>query len=146
MATFYGDETVYSYESQGGIALMSNDIEHGTVSGSGNDYEGGEDVIPTRISWTITYDGTSYTGGITNICFFTEVITFEIGTQTVTVHGPFYGHTPAELYATASREGNLNEVFSDWNNNYSTEVHGFVTYLKYYTDAGSCVHEGSVIG
>lgn len=147
MATFYGEETVYSYKSQGGIALMSNDIEEGTVSGSGGDYEGGETIIPTRISWTITYDGSGYSGGITNQGFFTDEITFTIGTQSYTVHGPFYGHTPEDLYATALSAGNLNEVFSYWNNHYSDEVYDFVSYLRYFTSAGTtCIHDGSVIG
>ena len=145
MATFYGEETVYSYESQGGIALMSNDIEHGTVSGSGNDYEGGETVHPTRISWTITYDGVSYTGGITGVSFFTEEIPFTIGTQSYNLHGPFYNREPADLYETAQRTGNLNDVFIAWNRDYANEVHDFVTYLR-HSNASTCVSGGSVIG
>ncbi len=147
MATFYGEETVYSYESQGGIALMSNDdLPPGTVSGSGYDDEEGGIVLPTRISWTITYEGADiYTGGITNSGFYLDPITiYNTAGEELTIYSPFFGHTAEGLYRMARDKGNLNEVFSDWNNNHPNSVQRFVSYLLDH--ARGCVSEGTVIG
>lgn len=146
MATFYGEETVNSYESQGGIALMSNDYPPGTVSGSGTDPEEGGVAVPARIRWVISFDGIDYTGGITNNGFYLEEINaYDTTTgQPIILHSPFYGRTAAELYAIARDEGNLNSVFERWNATYSNEVHSFVNYIS--SMAPSCVNRGTVGG
>lgn len=149
MGTLYGDGFVYSYEAQGGISLMSNDLNNGgTVSGGSGGDEGGSSGVPTRISWTITWDGGSgYTGGITASGFYSEAI--EINSMlggTEYIYGPFFNYTPEYLYNHAIENGgNLNDIFEQWNTGkYSDSVSKFIAYLEEV--APLCVHRGSVVG
>ena len=145
MGEVSGGTTVYSYNGEGGISLMNN-TDPGTVSGGSGGDSGGDYGIPARIRWTITYDGTDYTGGISGESFYFDPITIRniVTGEEETIFGPFYGKTPAELYQEASSLGNLDSVFIEWNSTHSEHVTSFVRYLEEV--APKCVSSGSVIG
>ena len=145
MATFSGSSTVYSYEAEGRISLMSN-AEGGTVSGGSGGNVDDEWSVPARILWSITYDGANYSGGITNTSSYSELIGIRnIVTGDIEyIHGPFYGYTPQELYEEALGSSNLDKVFRSWNTNYADEVTSFVRYLEEV--ANHCVSSGIVSG
>ena len=145
MGEVSGGTTVYSYNAEGGISLMNN-TDTGTVSGGSGGDSGGDYGIPARIRWTITYNGTVYTGGISGLSFYSEPITIRniVTGEEETIFGPFYNKNPADLYQEASSEGNLDSVFKEWNSNYSEHVTSFVRYLEEV--APLCVSSGAVIG
>ena len=145
MGEVSGGTTVYSYNAEGGISLMNN-TDTGTVSGGSGGDSGGDYGIPARIRWTITYDGTNYTGGISGVSFYSEPITIRniVTGEEETIFGPFYNKTAAQLYQEASSLGNLDSVFKEWNSTYSEHVTSFVRYLEEV--APQCVSSGSVIG
>ena len=145
MGEVSGGTTVYSYNAEGGISLMNN-TDTGTVSGGSGGDSDGDYGIPARIMWTITYDGTNYTGGISGESFYSEPITiYNIVTGVEeTIYGPFYGKNPAVLYEEARDTGNLDSVFKEWNSTYSEHVTSFVKYLEEV--APQCVSSGTVIG
>lgn len=145
MGEVSGGTTVYSYNAEGGISLMNN-TDTGTVSGGSGGDSGGDYGIPARIRWTITYDGTDYTGGISGVSFYSQPITIHnivTGKEEI-IFGPFYNKNPADLYQKASSAGNLDSVFKEWNANYSEHVTSFVKYLEEV--APLCVSSGSVTG
>lgn len=148
MPTLYGESTVYSYEAQGGIAVMSADSpDPGTVSGGSGGDESGEVGVPTRILWSITYDGTNYTGGITATKFYFDAIqVVDMWGEQTQIYGPFYGWNAADLYQHAvNNGGHLNDVFLAWNTGeHSSSVSSFVTYLEH--ELPSCVNRGQVGG
>ena len=150
MGSISGSSTVYSYGNEGGIMLMgvNENIEHGTITGGSGDDAGGNYGIPARIYWSITYgeDGT-YSGGITENSFFTKPLTIynTSGVQEI-IYGPFvpYDGRIAELYSEAFNNGNLDQVFQNWNNNYPDSVTKFISYLE--DNCPRCVSTGVVTG
>lgn len=148
METLYGESPEYLYEDQGGIAVMSNDITEGTVSGGSGGDTSGVVGVPTRILWTISYDGTRYSGGITGVAPFQYEYTYSIMDDSVTTTGPFLMPSLSDqdvlavLYAHAlANENRLDSYFTSWNSN-PENVQDFITYLR-HSSASNCVIEGT---
>ncbi len=98
------------YSNSGGISLFSAGESGDTITGgSGND---GSYETSSRIYWTITRisngDGSyDYIGGITEAGWFFN-----------DPNSPFYPepyNSAQEIWNIASRDGNLNMVFQEWN-------------------------------
>lgn len=146
MGSISGSSMVYSYGDEGGIMLMSsNAYDPGTVTGGSGGDSGGDYGIPARISWTITYDGTNYSGGITGVSFYLEAIPiYDTQGNKETIYGPFYQKNVADLYAEAVNTGDLDDVFIEWNSMYSESVTKFISFLE--DRAPQCVSKGVVTG
>lgn len=147
MGSISGSSMVYSYGDEGGIMLMSsNDYGPGTVTGGSGGDSGGDYGIPARISWTITYDGTTnYSGGITGVSFYLEPITVsDTQGNKETIFGPFFGKNVADLYEEAVNRGHLDDVFKEWNSKHSESVTKFISFLE--DTAPQCVSKGVVTG
>ena len=144
MATFSGSSTVYSYEAEGRITLMSN-VEEGTVSGGSGGDSGGDYGVPARILWSITYDGTNYTGGVTgNSTYNKSFVVYNTSGQPTTVYGPFTDYDLSYYYQKASNTGSLDEEFREWNNMYGDTVHLYISHLQ--AVAPNCVTGGITTG
>lgn len=78
MGTIYGESSITSYASNGGIAVMSADVPPGAITGGSGDSEEGSSGSITRIRWWIAYDESTgtYSGGITGVGWFRSSITF----------------------------------------------------------------------
>ena len=102
------------YNNSGGISLFSVNENGDTITGgSGND---GSHLTSARIYWTITRvdngsEGYRYEGGITGVSWFFK-----------NPNSPFYPadyDSEEEIWNIASRYGNLNIVFQEWNSDKS---------------------------
>lgn len=144
MATFSGSSTVYSYEAEGRISLMSN-AEGGTVSGGSGGNVEDEWGVPARILWSITFDGTNYTGGVTGSSDYNKSFAvYNTTGESITVYGPFTDHDLSYYYEQASTKHNLNEEFQEWNNKYADTVHLYISHLQ--NVASGCVTGGIATG
>lgn len=138
-----GESTVVSYAANGGISLMSVDeIPPGTVTGGSGDSEGSAGSV-TRIRWTISFDGTSYSGGITNVSWFRHS-EGEVTNEALPVDGPFEGVTDEQIYLEASRTGNLDSYFNNWNSSAGDTILQFQMYV--YQNAPGCITIGGIGG
>lgn len=143
MGTIYGESSITSYASNGGIALYSTEnLDPGTITGGSGDSEDGTAGSITRIKWTISYDGDAFSGGITGVSWFRT-------TDTIYMNGldsPFEGHTDEEIYREASTSGNLDSFFNAWNSMHSapndTTILEFQLYLQ--TNYSGCITVGGV--
>ena len=92
---------------------------------------------------------------VTNLKLLEDVKIYNEGTisvydtatgQPLDIHSPFFGWTEAQLYEIARTEGNLDRVFTHWNDTYPNDVYYFVNYLVSPSVAPGCVNRGSVGG
>lgn len=146
MSTIYGESSITSYASNGGIAVMSADIPPGAITGGSGDSEEGSSGSITRIRWWIAFDEATntYSGGITGVCWFRSSDPEAAG---LTVNGPFEGATEAEIYQHASNpsEGNLDYYFNAWNN--SASPSDILTFQMFILDyASECITIGGIGG
>lgn len=98
------------YNNSGGISLFSVNENGDTITGgSGND---GSHLTSARIYWTITRidngsGGHTYEGGITGENWFFD--------DTDSPFHPEPYNSEEKIWNIASRDGNLNIVFQEWN-------------------------------
>ena len=146
MGTIYGESSITSYASNGGIAVMSADVPPGAITGGSGDSEEGSSGSITRIRWWIAYDESTdtYSGGITGVGWFRSS---DPEAANLTVSGPFEGATEADIYSHASNptEGNLDFYFNAWNNSTSpSDILTFQTYIL--NNAQDCITIGGIGG
>lgn len=149
---FDGESTVYSYENSGGISLFSVEPpEEGAIVGGSDNQESGSGATSTHIRWWIAYDESTstYSGGITGVGWFRT--TDSVHQNTSNYEGPFEQYTDEQIYRIAlSSGGNLNSIFSEWNEKHSivgdTTITGFVLFLQENPDATGCVTPGGATG
>lgn len=147
-----GESTVYSYDDDGGIALYSIEPPDGAFTGGSGDPEQGTGATSTRIRWWIAENaaGGGYSGGITGVGWFRKT-DLEPNRNTSGYDGPFEGYTDAEIYQTAANSGgNLNSIFSAWNNAHSVigdaTITSFILMLQEHSEAVGCVTPGGATG
>ena len=137
MGTIYGESIDIpvkdNYDQNGGIALFSiGDGEGGTITGgSGDSEEGGYETF-ARILWSITVNenGSYMSGGITGSGDWMRDKS----------NSPFLTWEDQVLANEAIQSGNLNTVFSQWNN--STKLTDIFQFLSDAADK----HPGCVSG
>lgn len=145
MSSFEGDATVFSYASEGGISLYAVEPPDGAIAGGSSGTSQGSGATATRIRWWITQnDVGEYEGGITGEDWFRNSSYYG-----APVSGPFDAYTDEQIYEIAQRDGNLNEIFTEWNNAHGgigdTNIDRFVLVLK-ESNAAGCVISGGVAG
>ena len=135
MDTIYGESPEIraddSYGGNGGISVFSvrNGEDEGTITGGSGD--SGSYPTSSRIYWTITRvvdpsqpGGYRYSGGITDTSWFTEISQSPFA-------DPRYDD-PSEIWNIASRDGNLNEVFDEWNSDKTEDGEEKRAYFMYH--------------
>lgn len=146
-----GESTVYSYDDDGGIALYSIEPPAGAITGGSGDPEQGTGATSTRIRWWIAENaGGGYSGGITGVGWFRTTDPAP-NNNTTEYEGPFEYYTDEQIFQTAVQSGgNLNSIFSAWNNKHSVigdiTITRFILMLQEHSDAVGCVTPGGATG
>lgn len=145
MSTIYGESSITSYASNGGIAVMSADIPPGAITGGSGDREDGSAGSVTRIRWWVYYDESNYSGGITGVGWFRKSHNDPF-TDGMPATGPFEGIEESDIWETANGPaGNLDSYFNAWNASASSsQILEFQLYLVDY--ASDCITVGGMGG